>query len=76
VRRRRAGQAWLLACIPTNSTRSSPLPLPPPPSPLGRGKLDFGTTVSAYRGFHLTAEFETPDLEYYFILGSDPCEVR
>eukprot|EP00520_Triparma_pacifica_P011181 CAMPEP_0118633558 /NCGR_PEP_ID=MMETSP0785-20121206/1063_1 /TAXON_ID=91992 /ORGANISM="Bolidomonas pacifica, Strain CCMP 1866" /LENGTH=221 /DNA_ID=CAMNT_0006524445 /DNA_START=503 /DNA_END=1164 /DNA_ORIENTATION=- len=40
-----------------------------------RGTVDFGTTVSAYRGFHNTAKFECPELEYYFVIGDTPAEV-
>ncbi|GMH64623.1 hypothetical protein TrRE_jg3471, partial [Triparma retinervis] len=40
-----------------------------------RGTVDFGTTVSAYRGFHRTATFASPSLEYYIVLGSTPAEV-
>ena len=35
-----------------------------------RGSIDFGSEVSAFRGFHRTVTFETGDLEYYFIVSS------
>ncbi len=34
-----------------------------------RGTIDFGSEISAFRGFHRTATFETGDINYYVIVS-------